>query len=80
MNVRIFVTLKPEVLDPQGKAVEGGLKRLGFSEVEGARVGKLIQLKLNESREEVAKTRVKEMCEKLLANPVIENVRYEFAD
>ena len=80
MNVRVYVTLKPEVLDPQGKAVEGGLKRLGFQEVEGARVGKFIQLKLNETREEVAKTRVKEMCEKLLSNPVIENVRYEFTD
>ena len=80
MNVRVYVTLKPDVLDPQGKAVEGGLKRLGFAEVESARVGKFIELKMNEKSKEKAKTRIQEMCTQLLSNPVIENVRYEFAD
>jgi len=79
MNVKVYVTLKPEVLDPQGKAVEGGLKRLGFSEVESARVGKYIELKLKETDRNQAKLRIDEMCRKLLSNPIIENVKYEFA-
>lgn len=80
MKVRVYVTFKPEVLDPQGKAVESALKRLGYSEVVEARVGRYIELSLNESNRESASSKVKEMCEKLLSNPVIENYRYEFAD
>jgi phosphoribosylformylglycinamidine synthase subunit PurS len=73
MKVRVTVTLKAGVLDPQGKAIEGALKGLGFSGVEGARQGKIIDLVLAESSAEAARASVTDMCEKLLANTVIEN-------
>ena len=72
--VKIHVTLKEGVLDPQGKAVQGSLHSLGFPSVEDVRVGKYIEIKLTE--EENAKKKVEEMCNKLLANPVVENYSY----
>lgn len=72
--VKIHVTLKEGVLDPQGKAVQGSLHSLGFPSVEDVRVGKYIELKLAE--EENAEKKVEEMCNKLLANPVVENYSY----
>jgi phosphoribosylformylglycinamidine synthase subunit PurS len=74
MKVKVHVTLKPGVLDPQGKAIEHALSGLGFSGVEGARVGKLIELDLAEGTSEAD---VDAMCRKLLANTVIENYRVE---
>lgn len=79
MKARIHVYLKPGVLDPQGAAVAGALKNLGFNEVESARQGKLIELDLSGDDAEAAKARVEEMCQKLLANPVIENFSVEMA-
>lgn len=70
-KVTIHVTLKQAVLDPQGKAIQTSLHSLGFQEVEKARVGKYIELYIDET--DHVETRVKEMCEKLLANPVIED-------
>lgn len=76
MKLRIHVTLKPGVLDPQGKAIEHALSGLGFAGVEGARVGKLIELDVADS---VDDAQVDAMCRQLLANTVIENYRVERA-
>lgn len=72
-TVRVYVTLKPSLLDSAGRTVAGSLQKLGFSELEDARIGKLIELQVADYSE----NRIKEMCEKLLANPVIENYRFE---
>ena len=80
MKAIVHVGLKPGVLDPQGKAVADTLGRMGFDEVKGARIGKVIELDLDGVAPGDADTRVKEMCEKLLANTVIESYRYELVD
>lgn len=76
MRTRIFVTLKPGVLDPQGKAIHHALEGLGFTGVRDARQGKLIELDLDEG---VTDDQVDAMCRQLLANTVIENHRIERA-
>jgi len=77
MRARVHVTLKPGVLDPQGQAIAHALGTLGFEGVNGVRQGKVIELDLAETDPATAETRVREMCEKLLANTVIENYRVE---
>jgi phosphoribosylformylglycinamidine synthase PurS subunit len=77
MKARVVVTLKPSVLDPQGQAVTRALGSLGFSEVQGVRLGKIIELDLGGTDAAAAKKRVEQMCEKLLANTVIEEYRIE---
>ena len=78
MKAIVHVGLKPGVLDPQGKAVADTLARMGYGEVEGARIGKVIELDLEDGLSaDAAEARVKEMCEKLLANTVIESYRIE---
>jgi len=72
-TVRVYVTLKPSLLDSAGRTVAGALANLGFGEVQDVRIGKAIELQLDEVSDE----RVKAMCDKLLANPVIEDYRYE---
>lgn len=72
-SVRVFVTLKPSLLDSAGRTVADALQKLGFDEVKGARMGKLIVLDLDRFEE----AQVRSMCEKLLANPVIEDFRFE---
>jgi len=82
MRALIYVSLKPAVLDPQGKAVRGALHSLGYQEAADVRVGKFIEVTIEGSGDEArrrAEARVKEMCEKLLANPVIEQYRFEIA-
>jgi phosphoribosylformylglycinamidine synthase subunit PurS len=74
MKVKVFVTLKEGVLDPQGQAVQKTLSRLGFTEVEGVRIGKYIELEVGPG---ATTERIEEMCKKLLANTVIENYRVE---
>ena len=74
MKTRIFVTLKPGVLDPQGKAIHHALEGLGFTGVSDVRQGKLIELDLADT---VSDADVEAMCQKLLANTVIENFRIE---
>ena len=74
MKARVFVTLKPGVLDPQGKAIHHALEGLGFSGVNDVRAGKLIELDLDEG---VGEPEIEAMCRKLLANTVIENFRIE---
>ena len=77
MKAKVHVTLKNGVLDPQGKAVENALGTLGFSGVEKARIGKYIEIDLAETDAVKAEAQVTEMCEKLLANTVIENYQVE---
>ena len=77
MKAKITVTLKSGVLDPQGKAIEGALKGLGFAGAADVRQGKIIELKLDETDEAAARMKAEEMCKKLLANPVMENYAIE---
>lgn len=77
MKARVHVTLKNGVLDPQGKAIEHALSSLGFSGVEDVRQGKVIEFSLAESDPAKARAEVEAMCEKLLANTVIENYDIE---
>jgi phosphoribosylformylglycinamidine synthase subunit PurS len=79
MKAKVIVTLKNGVLDPQGKAIEGALGSLGFEGVESVRQGKFFEVELAEKDKAKAETKVKAMCEKLIANTVIENYRIEFA-
>ena len=75
MKARIFVTLKPGVLDPQGQAIQGALGALGFEGVSSVRQGKVFDIELADSRD--AEARLQAVCEKLLANTVIENYRVD---
>ena len=77
MKALVYVGLKPGVLDPQGRTIARSLNDLGFDEVESALQGKVIELNLSGTDTDAAEARVKEMCEKLLANTVIENYRIE---
>jgi phosphoribosylformylglycinamidine synthase PurS subunit len=77
MRVRIKVTLKSGVLDPQGKAIQNALGALGFTGVNDVRQGKYIELDLAATDEAAARRQVERMCKELLANPVIENYAYE---
>ena len=74
---RIYITLKPGVNDPQGLTIRGGLHQLGFDTVQDVRAGKYMEIRLNEDDRERASERVAEMCNRLLANPVIEQFRFE---
>lgn len=80
MKAIIHVGLKPGVLDPQGRAIARSLGDLGFDEVKQARQGKVIELDLAGEDISAAESRVKEMCEKLLANTVIESYQIEIED
>jgi phosphoribosylformylglycinamidine synthase PurS subunit len=77
MKATVYVTVKQNVLDPQGKAVQGALHSLGFNEVGEVRIGKYMELTLDTNDRNAAEERVRTMCEKLLANTVIEDYRYE---
>lgn len=79
MRAKVHVFLKPGVLDVQGKAVESALHGLGWGHVDGVRVGKTIEFELKTSDKAEAEAEVKDMCEKLLANTVIEGYRVEVA-
>jgi phosphoribosylformylglycinamidine synthase len=77
MKAKVFVTLKKSVLDPQGKAVQHALATMGFQEARDVRIGKYIELDLSTSDKVQAESKVKTMCEKLLANTVIEDYKIE---
>ncbi len=77
---RVYVTLKPTVNDPQGLTIKGGLHALGFNEVEDVRAGKYIELRLATQDRREAEARVTDMCRRLLANPVIEDFRFEIEE
>ena len=76
MLAQIHVTLKEGVLDPQGKTVHHALTDLGYDEVLDVNIGKYLEIKLDSASEEEAEIRVREMCERLLANTVIESFRF----
>lgn len=77
MKAKIHITLKNGVLDPQGKAIAGALHTLGFDSVGDVKQGKYIEVDLAEKDKAAAQKSVEAMCEKLLANTVIENYRFE---
>ena len=78
-KVNVYVTLRESVVDPQGIAAKEALQTMGYNEVENVRIGKLIELELEGSATEID-ARVKEMCDKLLVNKVIEDYRYEIGE
>ena len=80
MKARVHVTLKNGVLDPQGKAIQHTLESLGFGGVEDVRQGKFLELEIAETDPAAAEAAVKDMCEKLLANTVIENYDIELVE
>jgi phosphoribosylformylglycinamidine synthase len=80
MRARVTVTLKAGVLDPQGQAIEGSLKSLGFAGVEAVRQGKVFDLDVAETDPDEARASLAAMCDKLLANTVIENYHIEIAN
>ena len=75
--VKIYITLKPGVNDPQGLTIRGGLHQLGFDTVADVRAGKYMEIKLDQEDRNAACGRVTEMCDQLLANPIIEEFRFE---
>lgn len=76
-QARIYVTLRPSVLDPAGTAVQSGLKHMGYENVDQVRIGKYVEVTLTADDEAIARTQLDHMCDQLLANPVIENYRIE---
>ena len=77
MKARVLVRLKPGILDVQGASVQRALQGLGFGEVQGLRVGKVLDLELDGVSGDLARRRVEEMCARLLTNPVIEDYTVE---
>ena len=77
IRARVFVTPKRGILDPQGKAVQQGLHALGFAEVGDVRVGRYVEMRLRDVTRDAATERVRAMCDRLLANKVIEDYRVE---
>ncbi|NQT46089.1 MAG: phosphoribosylformylglycinamidine synthase subunit PurS [Candidatus Omnitrophica bacterium] len=76
-NVKVEVTLKKQVLDPQGLTVKHALESLGFNEVDEVRMGKFLELKIEAKDRKEAEEKLRRMCEKLLVNPVIEDYTYQ---
>ncbi|MEW6492828.1 MAG: phosphoribosylformylglycinamidine synthase subunit PurS [Cyanobacteriota bacterium] len=79
-QARIYVTLRASVLDPAGVAVESGLKQMGYDNVEQVRIGKYIELMITAGNEDKAREQLDSICDQLLANPVIENYRFELVE
>ena len=77
MIARVSVTLKPSILDPQGQTICQALESLGFTGVKRVRMGKLIEIELKDGSNAAAKKEVERMCQKLLANPIVETYRVE---
>ncbi len=76
-QAQIYVTLRSSVLDPAGTAVQSGLKHLGYDNVAQIRIGKYIELTLDAANDEAAHEQIDRICDQLLANPVIENYRFD---
>ncbi|WP_066379287.1 phosphoribosylformylglycinamidine synthase subunit PurS [Anabaena sp. CA = ATCC 33047] len=77
---KIFVTLRPSVLDPAGVAVQSGLKQMGYGNVENVRIGKYIELTITSSDGSKARQDMERICDQMLANPVIENYRFDLIE
>jgi len=80
MKVRVTVLVKKGVLDPQGKTILGSLHQLGYKEVTDVKAGKVLELSLPRMGKAQLEKKVKEMCDKLLANPIIEDYEFEVAE
>ena len=74
---KVYIQLKPSVNDPEGLTIRGGLRQLGFDSVVDVRSGKYMQIRLDEDDPAVAESRVSEMCQQLLANPIIEDFSFD---
>ena len=74
---KVYIQLKPSVNDPEGLTIRGGLRQLGFDSVLDVRSGKYMQIRLDEDDREMAESRVSEMCQQLLANPIIEDFSFD---
>ncbi|MGF1514533.1 MAG: phosphoribosylformylglycinamidine synthase subunit PurS [Elainellaceae cyanobacterium] len=79
-HAQIYITLRPSVLDPAGTAVRSGLHQLGFEQVADVRIGKYVELSVKADSPQAARQQIDQMCDQLLANPVIENYRIELVD
>lgn len=79
-HAKIYVTLRPSVLDPAGVAVQSGLKHMGYDNVDQVRIGKYVEVSLTAENEAAAREQLDRMCDQLLANPVIENYRFELME
>ncbi|NEO86656.1 MAG: phosphoribosylformylglycinamidine synthase subunit PurS [Spirulina sp. SIO3F2] len=79
-QAQIYITLRPSVLDPAGVAVESGLHSLGFDSAASVRIGKYIELALEAETEDAACEQLDQMCDRLLANTVIENYRFKLKE
>ena len=77
---RVDISLKPTVNDPEGLTIKGGLHSLGFSSVDSVRAGKYMEIRIDAKDKAEAEAQVTEMCKKLLANPVIEEFRFEIEE
>lgn len=77
MKARVYITLKPGLLDAQGKTIKSALESLGFSGVQDVRMGKYIEMELQKTTAAKAKQDAERMCQKLLANPIVETYRVE---
>ncbi|MEH2379280.1 MAG: phosphoribosylformylglycinamidine synthase subunit PurS [Nostoc sp.] len=77
---KIFVTLRPSVLDPAGVAVQSGLQQLGYDNVDQVRIGKYIELTITSTDEKKARQDLDRICDQMLSNPVIENYRFEMIE
>ena len=77
---KIYISLKPTVNDPQGLTIKGALHNLGFTEVASVRMGKYMEVKVGENDQNRAREQVNQMCSKLLANPIIEDYRFEMQE
>jgi phosphoribosylformylglycinamidine synthase PurS subunit len=77
VQAKVYITLKPGVLDPQGKAIQSSLRTLGFADVGAVRLGKYLEVSLAETDPKKAQQELEGMCKKLLANTVIEDYRFE---
>ena len=77
---KIYISLKPTVNDPQGLTIQGALHNLGFTEVTSVRMGKYVEVKIEENERNRAQEQVNEMCRKLLSNPIIENYAFELKE
>lgn len=79
-QAKIFITLRPSVLDPAGTAVQSGLSHMGYNNVDHVRIGKYVELNIEAESSTDAETQLDRICDQLLANPVIENYRIELAE
>ncbi len=79
-QAKVYITLKESILDPQGTAVKGALENLKYQNIPELRIGKYIQLQIDETDLSRAESQLKEMCEKILSNPIIENYSYDLSE